>query len=511
MSVEDSPILESSLDDFDGFDTTTVDFVDDDEGWGVLGDPADDGEWDEMDETEDGWGGMNTLSLDDHTGMTFDDKAKELVERHVVEVQITKNYVAGDPIYQGNNVILVTGFLVSTLELSREQQLARGMDCGIFNITLVVYGNYPNYDKLEVSAVHCNDEPFKLSWPIKNRVQRWVKSCFQEKKKNPLLCILGKIKDFILNAHKKCLICDSDMKVIGFKPSICDKDLCGYSYETFGVGVDLKGEIMSQPELWDLQIAFLITANVAKRLLFVELKIEDRVVNGSEMATILQQYCPSIAEMKEMISAGKHLARELNKRHKDLYAILRWLVTSNKSYIRLLEPHERIHDMKTEYQFIMVSDSPEKEIRFQQLKTGTNYVGKALYEKLMGKSSGSFFAFHGSSTCNWFSIMRAGLKNLSNTKHMTTGAAWGAGIYLAANASTSASYCSGRRLNWDKSAFGKSVQCLALCEVAGKDQPKSGSSGIYVIPEDDRVITRYLFVYPQGQHIPGARACSLKI
>lgn len=48
--------------------------------------------------------------------------------------------------------------------------------------------------------------------------------------------------------------------------------------------------------------------------------------------------------------------------------------------------------------------------------------------------------YHGSATCNWLSIMRHGLKNLSDTAHMANGAAYGSGIYTASAFETAFGY-----------------------------------------------------------------------
>lgn len=67
------------------------------------------------------------------------------------------------------------------------------------------------------------------------------------------------------------------------------------------------------------------------------------------------------------------------------------------------------------------------------------------------KKLGSMFCFHGSSLENWYSIMRNGLRNLSNSALMTAGAAYGAGIYASSNYQTSFGYTSrynGSGKNW---------------------------------------------------------------
>ena len=66
-------------------------------------------------------------------------------------------------------------------------------------------------------------------------------------------------------------------------------------------------------------------------------------------------------------------------------------------------------------QFIITNHDPEFESRFAKAKA----------------QHGSVFLFHGSGPENWYSILRNGLKVLSNTKYMTAGAAMGKGIYVS--------------------------------------------------------------------------------
>ena len=75
-------------------------------------------------------------------------------------------------------------------------------------------------------------------------------------------------------------------------------------------------------------------------------------------------------------------------------------------------------------QYILISQDPKKERKFKELKA----------------KHGSMFCFHGSSMENWYSIMRNGLRNLSNTTLMTAGAAYGVGIYASSHFATSYGY-----------------------------------------------------------------------
>lgn len=191
--------------------------------------------------------------------------------------------------------------------------------------------------------------------------------------------------------------------------------------------------------------------------------------------------CPSVDEMRQLIMVHGSLKKALLKVHVMLYPLLVWCVTSNRAYFRLLKPEERFRQMKTDYQFVFANAPPEKEKRFQELK----------------KVHGSRFLWHGSGSFNWHTILRIGLKNMSRTKYMSAGAAFGNGIYFASGINTSLGYC--RPANsWPKSKLGNSITIMTLSEVIDKKSYNKGGglgSTIFVVPDEESVITRFLFVW----------------
>lgn len=78
--------------------------------------------------------------------------------------------------------------------------------------------------------------------------------------------------------------------------------------------------------------------------------------------------------------------------------------------------------------FVVINNDTLDERKFQEAK----------------KEYGSVFQWHGSALENYYSILRNGLMNLSNTHLMTAGAAYGQGIYTANYAGTSLGYCNSR-------------------------------------------------------------------
>ena len=248
--------------------------------------------------------------------------------------------------------------------------------------------------------------------------------------------------------------------------------------------------------------------------------------------------CPSIQEMQIWAKDGDViLKKELTKLHCLLYPLLVWIITSNRCHLRRLSENDRIKAIETEYQFALCSATPDREKEFQDLR----------------ESNGSFLAWHGSPMGNWHSILRMGLRNYSKTKHQSNGAAYGSGIYFGRNFSLSWGYCRpGTNPGWKKSKFGTQMSCMALCEICyhkddaihhkGKgdvyvDNDKYDSnqskkkaqyvkssdwqrttnktnrwvktSGIYVVDQEECVMTRFFLIFPKTSGYKSLEANSL--
>lgn len=108
-------------------------------------------------------------------------------------------------------------------------------------------------------------------------------------------------------------------------------------------------------------------------------------------------------------------------------------------------------EVKTCYQFIAIQSPPEKEEIFQQIKS---------------KANGSFFAWHGSVPQCWNKISREELKDMSGTKFMRNGCAYGRGICLALDSSVGINYAMESPNKYKNSQLGQNISVLALCEVA---------------------------------------------
>jgi ubiquitin-protein ligase len=104
----------------------------------------------------------------------------------------------------------------------------------------------------------------------------------------------------------------------------------------------------------------------------------------------------------------------------------------------------------------------------------------------------AYYLFHGSPIGCWHSILKDGLKNLSNTSLMTSGAAYGAGIYLGGNFDTSQGYGIDR--------FGK-LPTITVGVIQVKHDIKKFNKGgdIYVVPDESELLLKHLIVIASGK------------
>jgi len=323
----------------------------------------------------------------------------------------------------------------------------------------------------------------------------------------------------IPTVHEYCAICD---KAFGMDPmmlrTVCCRELCTYQFGEFGSMITTADGVNTQAEIVDLLVCMLLRAALSARRDII-LDPYPRVYggqNGKEKVfdpqakdfNKLQETVEAIVKLRQENAAtmGASWSTLRSRMPAEGLALVKWVVASNRSYLAPLQDDERIAEFETPYQYLLISAPPDRENRFQELKS----------------QYGSTFAFHGSPAENWHSILRNGLKNASNTRLMTTGAAHGPGIYLALDSQTSLGYAD-RAL---RAALGplataplsisqptspelkrqrtgnrhvenvEQIVMLAVCEVIEHPQLKKiPTQRIWVAPSEETVITRFFLVY----------------
>ncbi|KAF0978658.1 hypothetical protein FDP41_002478 [Naegleria fowleri] len=487
-------------------------------------------------------------AMDDHDTLFIDDdddekrKRFESIEKDLEKVRKTKGWLGcrGASGMDQIKVYLYTD--PKRLNISELVSEAWGLSLSKWICISITFSNYytESTTKPQVEAFQCGDTSIKdptalidngkvkfgLYWTVQQRLERdffakyWpielYRDTLQPKNgKNYMEYLLDYTEQVIKNSPSKCLICGGNLPYEGIKPMCCENQLCIFSHEQYGLGVDLESAIKKTPDIVDLFISMCYAASssyISNRgfnpfqpfPMGLEIKIRDKATDkvttynfltsdgkedNAKVREVLDKV-PSIKVLDEWVDEGK-LKDRCDEKHPLLYPLLRWILASARVHLKKLSPKEQISEMKTEHQYILMSSTPDKERRFQELK----------------KKYGSILAFHGSALGNWHSIMRKGLLNLSGTAGMVNGAAYGNGVYLAANANVSFGYMR-YQSGWSNSITFKSSQigCLALCEIIKAPEliQKYGANmtpnPYYVIPNEEHLQTRAFFIYTTQQH-----------
>lgn len=206
-------------------------------------------------------------------------------------------------------------------------------------------------------------------------------------------------------------------------------------------------------------------------------KYEERCVNWPQLIASFQSL-PTVEDMADVDKLSS-----FSKSDPPGFKLFQWVLNSCRGHLMPVPEHARFTEIGASQQFCLCSTTAEREHQFKLLKSG----------------SGSCYLWHGSPSCNWHAIVREGLKNCSHTPLMSTGAAYGAGIYLAGNSSVSSAYSSSWNSSYctsqvySNSVWKAGVSCIALCEVANSAL-RNHMADIYTVANEEAVIIRYIFI-----------------
>ena len=322
--------------------------------------------------------------------------------------------------------------------------------------------------------------------------------------------LLFYLRDRIQNCTNYCFICYKRQLVDSVRLRPCSAEMCEFRFEEIS-GVSVYAEITNNTNLVSIDLSFAAESVTSQRSLtvfepfpsFLLKKNQLRGKSGflsknqtysTEMdqnkdIQLLRQLISSIPDLlalktscNDEVSCREFISSLSPDGHLT-YKLIRYIIATNRLNLIELDSKSRIEKLGPDIeQYIVTSHPPETEKQFAEKK----------------KEFGSFFAFHGSAIENWYSILRNGIRNLSNTHLMTAGAAYGPGVYSAENISTSFGYCRFTNTDciWHHSQLSKPPKaCMAIIEVINKQKNKKGN-GIYVIQDDKDLIIRYILLFP---------------
>ena len=310
----------------------------------------------------------------------------------------------------------------------------------------------------------------------------------------------------------------------------CEKELWEFSFEE-ALGIFISPELRSDPDSFTLDISifseWVMGGRAAKTFepfpsFFLKDKelrtkrgyldnIKEARIKGGEAKDVkesnkdikkireLFKFIPAIDKWLSKCSDDAVLVATLEKQTKEpadahkIYKLLRYLACTNRVSFRHLTGENAVSGDAAVQEFLIYNHEASQEQKFQELK----------------KTHGSVFTFHGSSIENWYSILRNGPRNLSNTKMMTAGAAYGAGVYSARQFATASGYCGyryygtatdglGQATSWKHSVVKQKCVIGILEIIKLSSYNKSGDYDITVCPDDQNIMLRYIWVFNQG-------------
>ncbi|KAJ3560459.1 hypothetical protein NP233_g10827 [Leucocoprinus birnbaumii] len=359
----------------------------------------------------------------------------------------------------------------------------------------------------------------------------------------------------LLICPQYCLVCHRKLESSyeALKPYVCDSKLCAYQYYALNRGAPLEYEIIHNPHTVDLLVSIAYSAAVEGVLEEPPIGMGLRVPlpkNGTNPASHLRGIQPvttnasdnnplpippppqpgvdGLVEFDELdlphmrsaivtmldslptvIEMRQHLMKKVEDGKKKpklqdinytilpaAWLILRWCVASCTAYLEeITNPNELVRGLdKSWRQFRFNVGAPDAEAKFTQA------VEQAQAEDKRAREYPVLYAFHGSPLRNWHSIIRHGLW----FKIIANGRAFGNGVYLAKDGSTSTGHYAMGGQTWPKSMIAP-TNCVALVEAVNLPKQFVSSNPHFVIDKTHWILCRYLLVKGREIEYPGTQ------
>ena len=289
-----------------------------------------------------------------------------------------------------------------------------------------------------------------------------------------------------LDLNNYCVVCQEKIDFQSDYFVSCGKQDCLYKYEELIVGNVVAEKFKEDSKKCKFLLKSAIDAIICERKYDIfepfprhflkyevgELKRETvskltgKNYDDAKNFQLINTTLKDIDKTIKMIKTFKTDLELANYCGKDQYILIRFILMSCK--VDIIKNDDILGIKHDKFQIYKIAHPVDKEEGFKQISNNmtTGYL------------------FHGSRWCNWYSILRNGLKNCSKTKLMTAGAAHGNGIYLSNDINLSFGYGSSGK---------ESV--IGVFEVIDKQKYlKSGT--IFVVDDEKVLIQRYLLIIP---------------
>jgi len=294
----------------------------------------------------------------------------------------------------------------------------------------------------------------------------------------PLLYLILEIADAFFSIPDHCSVCGEELLYPGIKPSVCNNELCYFSFKELGVGSNICLELRRDPLANDFIISLAAAAAKAPPQPPVfDPQPPDFDVNFFKTlpSVSVMANCQDDAALIELIGMRS-------------FEILRFIILANKAQLSTVPKDLRVKGFPNRTaQFLITSVSPESEIAFQQY----------------GNEYGKGYLWHGSGVSRWYRILHTGLKVCSGGEFQVHG---GQGIYLSDSYYYSLAYSNqfySYHNNSSKSGYPRSVLgnfiVISMVEVSPGPKFKIEIPHEFTQSDDVGLITRMLIAVPVNE------------
>jgi len=308
---------------------------------------------------------------------------------------------------------------------------------------------------------------------------------------------LPELIDFIIdfNINNYCAICYTKLDFQSDTLVHCENSKCVYAYEELIIGNNVIDKFIEDKNKCKFLLASAIDAMTCERKYDIfepfpthflknkniniergkVSKLEGNGYDGEKDFDFLNKTIKGIDIKKLTKLILEHKTKKdidlANNIGKDLYILIRFILMSCK--VDITNNDNTLSITPTSFKLYKITNPYETEEEF-----------KNMFE---GKPTG--FLFHGSRWCNWYSILRNGLKNCSKSTMQVNGSVYGSGVYLSNDITLSYGY----GLSGKKSVVG-------VFELLDREKYKKANT-IYVVDNEKVLVQRYLLIIPSsGKH-----------
>ena len=385
----------------------------------------------------------------------------------------------------------------------RQEKIKKYMfDFSVKNIKINYNGKFTicwSFVKDNIIFIKCEDLiSLHLARLIKNKLNGHIKNIiigsyeielnFFGKFLMELNCLLSD------NFLDYCTICNKELKIRGLeKVSCCEKDECIKLLSQIPIDNKLSKLFEYDPKLIELLCSLLKSAVIHPKAQKIY-NVIPKLPNVNTFADF-KNYVDKYLKLEKINIVHSEIPNEIeliNKLGIEMYSLIKISINDNYFSLSTLGHLDNLQNFNIGLATNIYDKMDNRTIHLIKL----NYTAS-----IENSFNTGFYLYHGSSFENWYSIIKNGLKVMSGTEFMTSGAAYGNGIYCSNSFQMSYGYSN--KLQTVTNV--KSRNIIGIFEFLTDPKVYQKAPGIYVINNDKVLLLRYLVVtnniFSQGTEI----------